>query len=154
MSRFLLLLLLVCTTCQLTAQLSPVYCGNGRYTSDVFPSVTKTPDIVFGNNTVTDYSTGTTYNQTLRLDFFEPAGDLAVQRPLIILAFGGAFISGQRSDLEPICIALAKKGYATATIDYRLIYPSFGNYLTVGSSSALLIDEVVKASAIWMKAVI
>jgi hypothetical protein len=147
MTKFLLLLSLVLTSFRINAQLSLATCVNGRYTNDVFAAVTKTPNIVFGNNNVTDNSTGTTYNQTLRLDFYEPAGDLAVQRPLIILAFGGGFIQGQRSDLDSICTVLAKKGYATATIDYRLIYNSFGNYFVVSGSNALLVDEVIKASA-------
>ncbi|MEO6453868.1 MAG: T9SS type A sorting domain-containing protein [Ginsengibacter sp.] len=147
MTKLLLLLSLVCTSFKLTAQLAVLNCAGGRYTNDVFASVTKTPDVIFGYNTTRDNSNATNYNQTLRFDFYEPAGDLALQRPLIILAFGGGFISGQRSDLELICIALAKKGYATASIDYRLIHPSVGNYFVVGGSTALLIDEVIKASA-------
>jgi hypothetical protein len=147
MKKLLPVLLLLTTSFTLTAQFSVTNCGNGRYINDVFPNVTKTSDLIFGNNTTTDYSTGTVYNQTLRLDFYEPTGDVAVQRPLIILAFGGAFITGQRTDMDSICIALAKKGYAAATIDYRLIYPSVANYFVVGTSSSLLIDEVIKASA-------
>jgi hypothetical protein len=149
----LLALLLLGTTLCLNAQLATVSCVNGRYTNDVFTNVTKTSGVIYGYNTTTDYSTNTVYNQTLKLDFYEPAGDLAVQRPLIILAFGGGFIQGQRSDMEPICIALAKKGYTTATIDYRLIYNSLANEYAVANDPNLLIDEVVKAS-VDMKAAI
>src|SRR5688500_1732907 len=109
------------------AQNNDLACGGGRYVNDIFTNVVKTTNIVFGYNTTTDYSNGTTFNNTLRMDFFEPAGDPATKRPLIILAFGGAFVSGQRSDLDSLCIALSRKGYATATIDYRLINPNFSN---------------------------
>ena len=147
MTKALLFLATLFLSFSSSAQLTLASCINGRYANDVFASVTKTPDIIFGYNTTRDNSNATTYNQTLRFDFYEPTGDVAVQRPLIILAFGGGFIAGQRSDLEPICIALAKKGYATATIDYRLIHNSPGNMFVVGTRSDLLLDEVVKASA-------
>lgn len=148
MKKILLFFLsIICISPTLTAQLSVLSCTGGRYSSDVFANVTKTSNIIFGYNTIRDNSTATNYNQTLQLDFYEPTGDLALQRPLVILAFGGGFVSGQRSDMEPICIALAKKGYTAATIDYRLIYPSIANYFVVGSSNPLLIDEVIKASS-------
>ena len=153
MNKILLFLLLAGSSYSLTAQNNDINCGNGRYTNDVFTNVVKTADIVYGYNTTTDYSTNTTYNHTLLFDFYEPVGDPAVKRPLVILAFGGGFIGGQRSDLEPICIALAKKGYATATIDYRLIYNSIPNILLVFNTPALLTDEVVKATADFKAAI-
>lgn len=133
------------------AQPAALSCGNGRYITDVFPGVTKTTGITYGYNTVINYNNGTTYPRTLQFDFYEPTGDVAIKRPLVILAFGGAFISGQRSDMDAFCTALAKKGYAAVTIDYRLIYMSspfdYSNISTAYSNPAYLADVIVKASA-------
>jgi acetyl esterase/lipase len=151
MFKFLPVFLIVagCHCCFLSnAQNSALNCGNGRYTNDVFTTVTKTQDIIFGYNTITDYTTNTVNNVTLRLDFYEPTGDVAAKRPLIILAFGGSFIGGQRSDMDAACTALAKKGYTTATIDYRLIQPGTNNsnINLVYSNQTLLADHVVKTT--------
>lgn len=121
-------------------------CSTGRYATDVFSEVTKKEAIVFGYNTAIDYSTGASTPETLLLDFYEPADDdPSVMRPLIILAFGGSFVTGRRTDLDDICQALARKGYATATIDYRLLKPGF-NLVQVYLNPALIADEIVRAS--------
>ena len=128
------------------AQPTALNCGNGRYVNNVFANVTKDTAIIYGANTITKYSPPTaTIPVTLKLDFYQPQGDPATKRPLVIVAFGGAFVSGQRSDLDGLCTALAKKGYVAATIDYRLIYPDFFNLLTVYGTSSLINDEVIKA---------
>jgi len=147
MNKTLLLLSLLGASFTLKAQDNVLDCSNGRYTDNVFESVTKTTDIIFGYNTTTDYSTQTTHDQTLKLDFYEPAGDPVEKRPLIILMFPGAFVQGQRSDLDQFCIALARKGYATATIDYRLVFNSPENQSIVFNNPIFLADEVIKASA-------
>ncbi|WP_460584714.1 T9SS type A sorting domain-containing protein [Hymenobacter arcticus] len=122
-------------------------CGNGRYATDVFLAVTKTANISFGYNTTRDYSTGADTPVTLQLDFYEPSNDdVTVARPLIILAFGGSFVTGQRTDLDDLCRAFARKGYATATIDYRLIKSDFANFITVYNNPKLVADEIVRAA--------
>lgn len=130
------------------AQPSALNCGNGRYVNDVFTNVTKTTGVTYGVNTVPNYATNTSSTKTLQFDFYQPTGDVATKRPLIILAFGGSFITGQRSDLDTLCKALAKKGYTTATIDYRLIDQDFFNLLYIsGNPTYYLADEVIKACA-------
>ena len=89
-------------------------CDGTRYLNPVY-SVTQTNDILFGNNTTIDG-----INQNLYLDFFEPTGDVAASRPLIILAYGGSFIGGTRDDMHAYCNYYAQRGYACASIDYRL----------------------------------
>jgi acetyl esterase/lipase len=130
-------------------------CDGSRYAADVFPDVTQVTGIVYGQNSVRDYSTGTDTPITLQLDFYEPSGDVATQRPLVIFAFGGSFVSGRRQDLDDLCRAFARKGYATATIDYRLVPPGAGcpaffpncNQLAVFSTRARLADQIVRASS-------
>ncbi|MDG1036430.1 MAG: hypothetical protein P8O87_06265, partial [Crocinitomicaceae bacterium] len=81
-------------------------CDGSRYLNPTY-SVTQTNGILFGNN---DTYSGN--NQDLFFDFFEPTGDVAASRPLIILAYGGSFIGGQRSDMHAYCDYYAQLGYA------------------------------------------
>jgi para-nitrobenzyl esterase len=72
-----------------------------------------------------DYATTRGYfneSRTLRADVFTLKDDTTSNRPLIVLAHGGAFIFGSRNDLRNECIEYAKRGYVCASIDYRL-YP-------------------------------
>jgi hypothetical protein len=56
------------------------------------------------------------------MDVWWPAGDVVQERPLVILAHGGSFIGGTKSDpgMAEHCRWLASMGYVAATIDYRL----------------------------------
>lgn len=92
-------------------------CLNGRYANEVFPSHTLTSNITYGANT--SFSGA---NTTLKLDFYEPSGDTEMNRPLIIWVHGGSFIGGSKTDqdMQELSIRFAKKGYACASIDYRL----------------------------------
>lgn len=56
----------------------------------------------------------------LRYTFRAPANDTMKYRPLIVLLHSGAFIYGERQNEDEKAILLSQKGYATATIDYRL----------------------------------
>ncbi|WP_448699000.1 alpha/beta hydrolase fold domain-containing protein [Mucilaginibacter sp. AW1-3] len=61
-------------------------------------------------------------NQNLLLDIYSPAVDTLSRRPLIIYCHGGNFTSGARNSSWPVkfCQSFAKRGYVTASIDYRL----------------------------------
>lgn len=110
-------------------------CDGSRYLNPTF-TVDQTLGIQYGNNTTIGGN-----NQDLFLDFFEPSGDLAASRPLIILAFGGSFIAGARDDMHPFCEYYAARGYACATIDYRL----YDGPLFPLPDSTVMTDEVIKA---------
>jgi hypothetical protein len=58
----------------------------------------------------------------LEMDVFEPQGDTMEVRPLVIVAFGGGFVDDTRKDwdIRLLCENLARRGYVTASIDYRL----------------------------------
>ena len=92
-------------------------CTDGRYASDVFSDFNLTSDIEFGQNTSW---TGGQY--TLKLDFYEPQGDTETERPLLIWLHGGSFIGGDKTDdnMVEFSSRFAKKGYACASINYRL----------------------------------
>ena len=106
-------------------------CTNGRYWNEIFTAINKT--------TVT-YST--VYSQ--QMDIYQPAGDTASARPLIILAHGGSFVTGNQdrtndSTILWLCQRFAERGYVTASIDYRTI-----SFLSI-ADSALMINEVIQA---------
>lgn len=92
-------------------------CQSGRYASDVYSSVNLTSDIVYGSNL--SFSGATT---SLTLDFYEPAADTSMARPLIIWVHGGSFQLGSKTDVDvkELSNRFAKKGYACASINYRL----------------------------------
>lgn len=103
-----------------TASMAQNMCSTGRYSSDVY-TYTVTSGITYGQN-----ATFTGSNQVLTLDFYEPVGDTAQARPLIIWAHGGSFISGSSTDIDVQSLSqhFAKKGFVCASINYRLgFYP-------------------------------
>lgn len=115
MNRFLLIILpVISIISHLTGQTS---CSNGRYSTDVYLTHSLTSNVQYGINKT---NTGTT--QTLTLDFYEPPMDTASQRPLIIWAHGGAFYQGSKNDQDivTLCQRFSKKGFACASINYRL----------------------------------
>lgn len=113
----------------LSPLLSHGQCPAGRYLTDMF-GVSKT--------TVT-YSTP----YSLLMDIYEPSGDVAATRPLIILAHGGSFVAGSRTDdvsVDSLCVRFARRGYVTASIDYRL-----GDAISMVTDSAYATETVIKA---------
>lgn len=95
-----------------------------RYTNTVFPAATVTPNIVYGN---APGLTGANLNQSINvpedliMDIYRPAGDAFTNRPAIVFVHSGGFITGSRThdDMVAACDSFARRGYVTATIDYR-----------------------------------
>lgn len=108
--------------------------GTGRYADSVFTCSTVTPNIQYGTG-LRDWSWTNLLCLNIQLppyqtqlpllaDFYEPCGDTASCRPLVIAIHGGAWASGNKSDLAFFGDFLAKKGYAVASISYRLSLPA------------------------------
>lgn len=98
-------------------------CPTNRYLDPLF-SVTKQSNVVFGNAPAIPavyVSESVTIDQDLTMDVFQPTGDTASKRPLIIFAFGGGYIFGTKddSDIQGLCDYFAQRGYVTASINYR-----------------------------------
>ena len=91
-------------------------CDGQRYITPIFDDTEVDNNVSFGQNTTLGGEL-----QELFMDIHEPVGDDLEQRPLVILAHGGAFLAGERDEFTSSCIELAKRGYVAATIDYRLI---------------------------------
>lgn len=110
------------------SQYSFAQCGD-RFQEAVFTNVTTTNNVVFSP----------TYN--LAMNVYEPTGDTATMRPLIIMAHGGSFIGGSKDEATTVdfCRRFAKHGYVTASINYRLT--NFFDLL----DSIKIMKEVVRA---------
>lgn len=63
-----------------------------------------------------------TYKDTLQFDFYSPKSTNNEAQPLIVLLHGGGFASGARNGANEVrfCKAMAEKGFAVASISYRL----------------------------------
>ena len=71
------------------------------------------------------YGTAVNYlgeEQVLKMDLYFPkdAVDSLVKRPFILLIHGGGFMGGQKENFIIHCNELAKRGFVTATMSYRL----------------------------------
>lgn len=95
--------------------------------ADFFSSVTVTSNVVYGNNL--GVLTGAPVAEDLLMDVYEPSGDVATDRPLILYLTTGSFLpryinqsaTGSKTDSATveICTRLAKQGYVVAAVDYR-----------------------------------
>ncbi|UPT65881.1 MAG: T9SS type A sorting domain-containing protein [Sphingobacteriales bacterium JAD_PAG50586_3] len=98
-------------------------CPTDRYLAPQF-AVTKQSNVVFANAPAIPavyVSEAVTINEDITMDIFQPVGDTASKRPLIIFAFGGGYIFGTKddSDIQGLCDYFARRGYVTASINYR-----------------------------------
>jgi hypothetical protein len=90
-------------------------CESERYTNSIFTDVGVTT-VKFGSNINTSG-----VKQDLFMDVYEPKGDTLSKRPVVILAFGGSFIGGDRKQLAELAKEISKLGYVSACIDYRIL---------------------------------
>jgi len=78
------------------------------------------------------------------MDIYMPAAgtDTLSQRPVLVWAFGGAFVAGDRTQMHFLARESAKLGYVSASIDYRILQLSFPF-----PDSTEMMDIAVKASS-------
>lgn len=87
-----------------------------RYNSQIFQTITVAKDVRYGANvTLGGAATG------LSMDIYQPANDTEINRPLVVLAHGGSYISGDKKDFTEAATFLAKAGYVVVSINYRLL---------------------------------
>lgn len=117
-SLFLFFTLLFCQN--LPAQ-SPCDLVN---TEQIFDCIETRLNVQYGtglrNFFIPDPLNGCTPADPLFTDIFSPCNTSAAPRPLIIFIHGGGFAAGNKADFWPYCEAFARRGYVTATIQYRL----------------------------------
>ena len=96
-----------------------------RYLDEVFESVIKTEDVVYGNAPDLPFwfwVESNTVDIDLDMDIYEPEGDTITNRPVIIFVHTGSFFSGHNEldDVVDLSISAAKRGYVAVSISYRL----------------------------------
>ncbi|MEI7594972.1 MAG: discoidin domain-containing protein [Bacteroidota bacterium] len=97
-------------------------CNSGRYYNSLFPNIKITKDIIYGNS-INFWGS----NEVLKLDIYEPLNDTETKRAFILLAHGGEFFEGTKSDSDIVVLSrnLAKLGYVVASINYRVSFLPF-----------------------------
>lgn len=93
----------------------------GRYQKAIFPQNNIQTNIQYGSADSYDVF-GLNNPLPQHLDFYEPLGDTAAQRPLVLVFFGGAFLVGDKGmeDMVAWCDSLAAYGYVCAAVNYRI----------------------------------
>lgn len=114
-----------------------------RYLDPVFAEVSVTEGVGFA--TVTNVLG---QHQRLRLDVYQPTGDTAAARPVVVWVHGGSFQRGDRGLMRWWAEELARRGYVTASIDYRL-EPADDVHWGRGIMNAL---EDARAAVRWLRA--
>jgi len=102
--------------------LSPTPAGefvNVRYIDPTF-GVTLTKDVSYGP--VLNLSTN--HVDDVKLDIYEPVGDTAEARPVVVWVHGGGFTGGDKLEMETMCRYYAERGYVAIAINYRLVAES------------------------------
>ena len=108
--KYVLLVLLFIGSSQLFSQC------DGRYENVIFDKISKI-SVVYSETY--DWSPS---NPGLEMDIYTPSNDIVNNRPLLIFAHGGVYIEGDKNSntMVTLCEEFAKRGYVTASIQYRL----------------------------------
>lgn len=113
-------LFVICITLLLILSTNGVSGIGKRYKDEIFSKVDITKDVEYGEN----YDS---YGRLvkLKMDIYEPHGDKASKRALIIFIHGGGFTGGDKASKQWVflCETFARRGYVTASINYRLQKP-------------------------------
>lgn len=104
-----------------------------RYQEKVFPRVLVTSDIIY---TRAVDKNGRPID--LRLDIYEPEGDAALKRPVMVWIHGGGFFQGDKTELAMVRLAkhFGKCGFVCASIDYRLMLTSSADWISASKLRA------------------
>jgi acetyl esterase/lipase len=117
--------------------------GN-RYKDLVFPDVSVQKDLSYAGDGVSDKS------KTYQYDIYQPAGDQAARRPLIIWMHGGGFKFGSKNDkdISLWCRSFAQRGYVCAAINYSLHKGNFSfKYDVLKKDCYKAVDDLKSAIA-------
>ncbi len=102
-----------------------------RYLTPQFTDVKVTKDVVFGQN----YSFTSSFLNLddLKMDVYEPDGDTAASRPVVILGHAGSYLTlypwgkKEQYSVVELCNRFAKLGYVAVSIDYRIGWAPLSN---------------------------
>ena len=99
-----------------------------RYVDDITQDVSVTSNVLYGTNI--GIITQAPAQENLYMDVYQPAGDTATNRPVVIVLHTGSFLpaiingqpTGSKTDnaVVTMCEGFAKKGYVAVAPNYRL----------------------------------
>lgn len=94
-----------------------------RYAAPIFTDYNIYENIIYAES-IPYLTEGQSQKQLYALDFYEPANDFAVERPVILLFPDGDFIIGNKEQDEIVnwCKTLTAYGYTCACVNYRQGY--------------------------------
>jgi para-nitrobenzyl esterase len=127
-------------------------CDGQRYLLDKFADTTMTT-VKYGTNKTPDYPGSPSFDLDLYMDIVQPKGDTVSKRPVIVWAFGGGFVGGDRQSMLGLCQTYAKKGYVCVSIDYRLWSVLVGGFPDSAKITPIIIGAMhdMKASIRWLR---
>jgi acetyl esterase/lipase len=119
-----------------------------RYVDSVFTATTTQTAIQYGASV----PFGSASASPLLLDIYEPTGDTASARPVLVWIHGGGFVSGTRTDgqIPRLARSMALRGYVSVSISYRLRSPAAFNADQVGGIRDAVHDA--RAAVRWVRA--
>jgi acetyl esterase/lipase len=139
----------LCAACNGTEPVqTDVPSGKTRYVDTVFTSVSTQSGIQYGASV----PFGSTTAAPLRLDLYQPEGDTASARPVLVWIHGGGFVSGTPTDgqIPRLARSLALRGYVSVSISYRLRTPATFNADQAGGIRDAVHDA--RAAVRWVRA--
>ncbi|MCS6934408.1 MAG: T9SS type A sorting domain-containing protein [Chitinophagales bacterium] len=99
-----------------------------RYLDEIFQNVKVDSNVVYGKNK--SYLSGFNAVQNLVMDVYQPVGDTATNRPVIILMHAGSFLppsvtgftfaDKNENCIVELCKRFAKRGFVAVSMAYRL----------------------------------
>ena len=120
--------------------------GSGATADDPAAALPPAKVLADGVRCWTDLPYRTADGQTLRLDLaLPPAGGERV--PLLVLVHGGGWVAGGKGRYTAETVAAARRGYAAATVQYRLSGAAPGGGYASPFPAAL---EDVRAALAWL----
>jgi acetyl esterase/lipase len=141
--------IVVLTACaESTSVQAEVPSGKTRYADTVFSAATTQSGIQYGASVPFGGSSAS----PLVLDLYEPAGDTASLRPVLVWIHGGGFVSGTPTDgqIPRLARSLALRGYVSVSITYRLRTPATFNADQAGGIRDAVHDA--RAAVRWVRA--
>jgi hypothetical protein len=126
-----------------------------RYLDEVFTNVQVDTSITYGQNY--EFFTGFGSLQPLIMDVYRPVGDVATNRPLVLLSHNGSFLpevltqnlaglcfNGRKdSSIVELCKRFARRGYVAVSFNYRLGWSATSSIQEVRTST--IIQAVYRA---------